>query len=658
MRTFLLVSPIFLCLFCLAGCGSQTTLTPTLPATHAPTQEQVTIPQPASTQTATLIPSNTPTCTPVSNPTETSSATPTPQLQVLDFPSNGLRLALPAGYRWVKYAVTGDLLLSVGIKLVSDTTSGYTLPPIGLRIFQKPEEVRLIDWFSGKQGDCYEIGGQPAPGAFFIAPMIKDQADFQGMPALRYESGCWPTPSEILIDRGRLVIGLFYLQDYPINLQADYVLILASLEFFELPTPTVATTTPTPTATVCLDEGAAPLAVPTPRSPLEVRFISDGNLWVWKEGETAQQISATGDAMRFTFSPDGKVIVFERPMGDYPFGNYKFELWAINRDGEGLRKLVSVEQFDAFLPERERAWVANVPGDYHWIPGAHQLSFGVGAYVRGLGGGSGEEGYWKVDADTLALEKWTNPETADLSDGNKIASPDGKLIAILDTTSISLLNADGSLIRSDALTYPAFQCYSDGPCAVLPEAFWTPDSRFLRVLVWDVDALTDNFSTWELPADGSPAQQLHAFDGIYNTIYISPDQENLAYLRRAQPMSNNLEIHLAKFDGSRDVIYTGDLLYFQGWSPDSYHFVLGLADLSQPFLGSLCGGAVPLVDASETPATRITWVDANRFLFVSGEEGQPRQLRLGQVGGASILIGPFNGDPDYDTTYYEIKPDQ
>ena len=156
-----------------------------------------------------------------------------------------------------------------------------------------------------------------------------------------------------------------------------------------------------------------PLAVPTRQSPLEVRFISDGNIWVWEEGETAQQISATGDAVHFTFAPDGEVIVFERPVGDYPWGDYKIELWAINRDGEGLRRLVSAEQFDAFLPERHEAWVANVPTDYRWFPGTHQLSFGVYAYVNAIGGGSAAEGYWMVDADTLALEKWDNPEAID-----------------------------------------------------------------------------------------------------------------------------------------------------------------------------------------------------------------------------------------------------
>ena len=56
--------------------------------------------------------------------------------------------------------------------------------------------------------------------------------------------------------------------------------------------------------------------------------------------------------MHFTFSPDGEVIAFERVIGDYPWGQFKIELWGINRNGEGLRRLVSAEQFDTFLAER------------------------------------------------------------------------------------------------------------------------------------------------------------------------------------------------------------------------------------------------------------------------------------------------------------------
>ena len=110
-------------------------------------------------------------------------------------------------------------------------------------------------------------------------------------------------------------------------------------------------------------------------------------------------------------------------------------------------------------------------------------------------------------------------------------------------------------------------------------------------------------------------------------------------------MSNDHELHLAKFDGSQDVLYAaGYHLYFQGWSPDSFHFVFGQFNLNQPYLGSLCGGRFHWSIPAKHPLPEITWVDADRFLFVSGGEGQPHQLRLGQVGGASIMIGPFNGD--------------
>ncbi|HET7090535.1 MAG TPA: hypothetical protein VFL17_18010, partial [Anaerolineae bacterium] len=53
------------------------------------------------------------------------------------------------------------------------------------------------------------------------------------------------------------------------------------------------------------------------------------------------------------------------------------------------------------------------------------------------------------------------------------------------------------------------------------------------------------------------------------------------------------------------------------------------------------------LDSADTPATQIQWVDATRFLYVKGpldpSAGQ-RELRLGQLGGPSILIGPFGGE--------------
>jgi len=590
--------------------------------------------------------------------TPTGESTPTPQEQVTIYANYGFRFTLLPGYQTVNQRIGGDLHLSLGIAKESDDTKGYTLTPIGLRVFEKSVAVNLIDWFAEKQGDCYARGEQPPSGVYFIDPRVDNEETFKGSPAIKYESGCWPVPYEIVIDRGKWVIALYYLRDYPIDYEADYNRILASLEFFEPETGAVETATPVPptsTPIACLDEAAQPVQLPSRKIPLEVRFISDGNLWVWNQGGLpAQQISDTGDTLRFTFSPDGEVIAFERPIGDYPYGQYKIELWAIDRDGGDLRRLVSTEQFDEFLTGRHEAWMANFPRDLRWFSGTHQLSFGVYPYIKAVGAGSAAEGYWVVDLDTLALEPWAHPDAIDPYAPKEIPSPDGQKIALVDRASISLLNADGSIIRKDILAYPVNAC-GEGPCWGAPLVVWAPDSLVLRVLVWDEDAFGESFSAWEIPANGSSAQKLHTFSGMSYFSFISPNQDYIAYLRRVRPMSNDHELHLATFDGSQDVTYAeGYMLYFQGWAPDSIHFVYDLFSVHQPFLGSVCGDPSPLVAPIETPATQITWVDTNLFLFVVGQEGQPRQLRLGWVGEASILIGPFNGE----NAQFQFVPDE
>ncbi len=401
---------------------------------------------------------------------------------------------------------------------------------------------------------------------------------------------------------------------------------------------------------LCLDTQAKPQSVPAPPQPLEVRFISDGNIWLWEEGSTARQVSETEDVLRFTISPDGQVIAFERRAGDYPYGQFKIELWAVNRDGGNLRRLVSADQFDQLLPGRPEAWVANVPTDYRWFSGTHELTFGVYPWVNAVGAGNNAEGYWVVDADNLVMTRWEHPVAIDHYGPREIPSPDSRRIAVVDRESIGLRNADGSVIRENAITYPANN-NAEGPGWGAPQVVWAPDSQSVRAVVWVENDLT-SFSSWVIPVDGNPAIKLHTFSGMEYFSSISPNQEYIAYLRRPRQNTNFNEMHLAKFDGSADIIYAeDDELYFQGWALDSYHFVYDLFPTHQPRLGSLCGAPTGLVAASETPATQITWVDSEHFLFVSGEEGQTRQLRLGEVGGESLLVGSFEG-PD---AYYQVR---
>jgi hypothetical protein len=409
---------------------------------------------------------------------------------------------------------------------------------------------------------------------------------------------------------------------------------------------------PAPTPTACLDEHAEPLQLAAKRAPLEVRFISDGNIWAWEEAEgAARQISDTGDALKFTFSQDGEVVAFERPVGDYPHGSYQIELWGINRDGGSLRRLVSAGQFDQLLTERQEAWMANMPRDYRWLPGTHQLTFGVYPYIRAIGGSDASVGYWVIDLDTLALKKWENPQAIDPYGPKKIPSPDGQKIVVVDRTSISLTNAGGAIIRKDALTYPQQLC-PEGPCWSSPIIAWTPDSGSLRVLVWEEESFSEPFSLWQIPVDGSPAQKLATFPGMLYSASFSPNLKYLAYLHHVKPMSNEYELHLAMSDGSRDILYaSGYDLEILGWAPDSVHFLYSQLGVQHPFLGSVCDGARPLLDPPGTPAADITWVDGTHFLYAEGWAGQPRQLRMGELDGPSLLVGPFNGEG----AYYEVK---
>jgi hypothetical protein len=92
----------------------------------------------------------------------------------------------------------------------------------------------------------------------------------------------------------------------------------------------------------------------------------------------------------------------------------------------------------------------------------------------------------------------------------------------------------------------------------------------------------------------------------------SPNHRYLTYKQRVQPMTNDYELHLAMIDGSMDIVYAAQHgLEFLNWHPDSARFVYVQWGVFRPFLGSVCGGPVPLLEPSDTPATQIQWVDGS-----------------------------------------------
>ncbi len=409
------------------------------------------------------------------------------------------------------------------------------------------------------------------------------------------------------------------------------------------PTPLTPTITPSPTSTPCLDN-APPVALPPRKTPLEVKFIGDGNIWIWREQEgSARQISDTGDARSMIFSDDGQVIAFERGVDQH-----RVELWAVNRDGTKLRRLVSAAEFDAM--GSYSGALANVPINIQWISGTHRLRFGARPVFDAIGYME-YKGQWEVDADTSklrVLQAAGQPVEVNL-DQYGVRSPDRRQIAKVTTTSLSLVNADGTKRRDNVLTYPFIGL---GDYAYTPLVVWSPDSTFLRAIIpsakpFDPDA---TLSTWMVPADGLAPRRVATFSGFPLDVHLSPNQQYIAFWKPIQPMSNTRELHLAKFDGTREIIYyTAHVLEFGGWAPDSVHFVFTYGPSDRAQLGQICGGFAPLTDAPSTGG--IDWVDSTRFLFIG-----PDGLYLGGVGGTSILIGrsackrecgslQFNRDP-------------
>ncbi len=414
--------------------------------------------------------------------------------------------------------------------------------------------------------------------------------------------------------------------------------------------------TPTQATAFCLDEATRPIPLPPRGIPLEVRFTNEGDIWVWNEVDPqATQISDAGNAAVFSFSPDGQVIAFRalKTGVDQPE-----ELWAIERDGSDLRRLLSDDQVKTLAGEPTRtdeAYTYGLGGRLVWVAGARRVGFEVLRGYVGLGGCCEFTGRFQIDVDTGEVSPWTPPEyPAPIG----LASPDGNWVAVAGEESLSLADAEGRIVHENVLTYESFPADVEFAPSYAPILVWSRDSTSLyaTILLENLFAHGSDpnadFAIWQVPVDGEPARELAALSAVGHSFSVSPNQAYMAYLKGAQPGSNYRELHLATVDGSQDLVYArGDSLEFLGWAPDGVHFVFAESSRSSLQWGSVCGSPQSLLDPPGRPdrSRGIDWVDAEHFLIVSNNE-----LRLGKVGGGSRLIGPFSGE----STSYQFDRDE
>jgi hypothetical protein len=410
--------------------------------------------------------------------------------------------------------------------------------------------------------------------------------------------------------------------------------------YHQRPTATP-TSTPGPRLPVCLKAPTPLQTGPAPAKPVQVVFTKEGDVWRWREGGETVRLTQLGDVREVISSDDGLVISFVRGSDESAVYNGREEyrtpeLWAVNNDGSNVRQLLSADELIALAGDAS----PGLRADFHelsWVSGQHVLAFDV--FPWGLGARP-RDAIWLIDADTGERRVLLPPGKA----GNFVYTPDGGQIALIGPTAISLVNADGSDLRPNLVTYPGAGL---GEHTYRPSVWWSADSRSLRTVVpttSEYDAVMP-FAIWNVPVRGTSPAQLGTVVASGFSVSLSPDLATIAFWRPDSPRSNLRDLYLANADGTGEGVYHADYdLEFLGWAPDSEHFAFWKFGEWIPQLGQLCGGFVPLTDVS---TASFRWIDASRFLFVSSPKASrlrppdlfgPWELRLGTVGGASILI--------------------
>jgi len=403
-------------------------------------------------------------------------------------------------------------------------------------------------------------------------------------------------------------------------------------------TPPVATTAPAAVATVQVGAPA-----PVPAASLEIVYTDAGrNLWIWLADGSTRQLVKTGDVYDGMISPDGSVLVYIRTK-DFK----KFSVWAINPNGSNDHEMISQDDMKAMKNNDDA--VGAQPYVISWIPGTHHLAFVTSPTFDGPGLQVNDD-LWEINVDTGELTEILEPGQG----GIFYYSPDGKQIALVTPKTISLINADGSNRRDSVLKFTPVNTYSE--FLYYPTPKWAPDSSLLHVAIPPKDALADpgeKTTLYEIPTDGSSAQKL----GTVTTAPLlapefSPDASRMIYVKvHGAAADNQRELHLADPNSSSDTVYRTAQLDFNGWAPDSAHFLY--TEGSDTFLGQIGVDAVRLLSDTRS-ATAVDWLQNGQIVFLH-KISNGWQIKLGAPGGASEILISLPGDPSNFMPNFAVK---
>ena len=382
------------------------------------------------------------------------------------------------------------------------------------------------------------------------------------------------------------------------------------------------TTTPYPTLT--------PLVITTPSastlsSNQEIAYVQDGKLWLWKDGTTTQLhiIQNTQGAVKI--SSDGLMVAFIQDGS----------LWVVNSDGSNAHALVNHD--DLVATRLPQGFDQRDILTFDWVPGTHFILFNTVLNSSANPNPTNADDLLRVNVDTGSVITLLAFDQG----GNFAISPDGTLLALVRSTSIRILDIDGTHPRQP-LTFEEVWTYTSA--TYYPTPVWAADSSALMVAIPPRDVRTnpsDPTQVWSIPLDSSAPKLLAEIKTGGGPVLISPDLSKVLYQLQLNQTDQVGELHLADIDGSHDtILQNGASGTLVGWAPDSQHYVFQANGETVLMLADTTGEAnVALTSNNVTvPAsTAPVWLDDSHYLLLT-TSGDASQLGLGTIDGTLQAI--------------------
>jgi Tol biopolymer transport system component len=364
---------------------------------------------------------------------------------------------------------------------------------------------------------------------------------------------------------------------------------------------------------------------------LTVVWVSNGDLWGWREGASDPVRLAEGgiagmsnqgaNAVPIALSPDGGHVAFVK-------GEDLSSLWI--SDWHESRELVS----STHLPAEENSQPHIV--DVAWRD-LSTLYFNSGTSWIPRPGIVRQDDLWRVSIATGAVEQIFPPGQG----GAFTFGPDGRYAALVTPGQYDQSEGKVTLFdlstgkRLTVLSFPAVSTGSN--YAFYPQIFWKSDSSGLRLAIPDKDLVYDDSSKathlWQVSVEGLSEQIGSVNASFYGLPQWSSDGQYMAYIRRVGlSMNNQLELVLANGDGSHPTVYaTGEVgtLGTPVWAEDMNRFFYEQGTPGNFWSGEP-GGSPALLPV---PIYSPRFLRGGRYVYATAPAG-PFELRYARIGQA------------------------